>query len=53
MSSGEIIGKGELFFLGYPGTAEIFSGYGLTIQPGSKRVSGRTPDGRPAPTSGS
>ena len=32
----EIIGKGELFFLGHPGTEETFSGYGLTMQPGSK-----------------
>lgn len=31
----EIIGKGELFFLWHPGTEEIFSGYGLTMQPGS------------------
>jgi hypothetical protein len=28
----ETIGKGELVFLGHPGT-NIFSGYGLTLQP--------------------
>ena len=32
----EIIGRGELFHLCHPGTAETFSGYGLTLQPGSK-----------------
>ncbi|MCI0648007.1 MAG: hypothetical protein L0332_30840 [Chloroflexi bacterium] len=32
----EIIGKGELFFLWHPGTKEVFSGYGLTMQAGSK-----------------
>jgi len=32
----ETIGKGELFFLWHPGTEEIFSGYGLTMQPGSE-----------------
>jgi hypothetical protein len=32
----EIINKGELFFLGQPGTETIFSGYGLTVQPDSK-----------------
>jgi hypothetical protein len=32
----EKIGRGELFFLGHPGKEEIFSGYGLTIEEGSK-----------------
>ena len=32
----ETIGKGEFFVLWHPGTEEIFSGYGLTMQPGSK-----------------
>lgn len=32
----EIIGKGELFFLSHPDTNDIFSGYGLTMQTGSK-----------------
>ena len=32
----ETVGKGELFFLGHPGTEDTFSGYGLTIQPGNK-----------------
>ena len=32
----EIIAKGDLFFLGHPGTEDTFSGYGLTIQPGNK-----------------
>jgi len=31
----EIIGKRELYFLCHPGTEQIFSGYGLTMQPGS------------------
>ena len=31
----EIIGKGDLFFLWHPGTEQTFSGYGLTMQPGS------------------
>ena len=31
----ETIGRGELFFLWHPGTERTFSGYGLTIQPGS------------------
>ena len=30
----ETIGKEELFFLCHPGAEEIFSGYGLTTQPG-------------------
>ena len=29
-------GKGDLFFLGHPGTEDTFSGYGLTLQPGDK-----------------
>ena len=32
----EIVGKGELFFLSHPGTEDFFSGYGLTVQPGSR-----------------
>ena len=32
----ELIGKGELFFLSHPGKEEIFSGYGLTVEEGSK-----------------
>lgn len=32
----EIIQRGELYFLSHPGTAEIFSGYGLTTQEGRK-----------------
>jgi hypothetical protein len=32
----EIIEKGELFFLGHPGTGDTFSGYGLIMTPGSK-----------------
>ena len=31
----ETVGKGELFFLGHPGT-NIFSGYGLTLKPDRK-----------------
>jgi len=31
----ETIGQGKLFFLWHPGTEEIFSGYGLAMQPGS------------------
>ena len=31
----ETIAKGELLFLSHPGTDNIFSGYGLTMQPGS------------------
>jgi len=31
----ETIGKGELLFLWHPGTEQIFSGYGLTMQSGS------------------
>ena len=34
----EIIGKGELFFLGHPQTKDTFSGYGLTLQPNSKEL---------------
>ena len=30
----EIIQRGELFFLDHPGSEEIFSGYGLSMQPG-------------------
>ena len=29
----ETIGRGELLYLWHPGTASIFSGYGLTTQP--------------------
>ena len=32
----ELIGRGELFFLSHPGKEEIFSGYGLTVEEGSK-----------------
>lgn len=32
----EIVGKGELFYLGHPGTKDTFSGYGLTTWTGSK-----------------
>lgn len=32
----EIIEKGDLFFLGHPGTEAMFSGYGLIATPGSK-----------------
>ena len=32
----EVIGRGELFFLSHPGREEIFSGYGLTVEEGSK-----------------
>jgi hypothetical protein len=31
----ETIGRGELFFLWHPGTDQVFSGYGLTMQPSS------------------
>jgi hypothetical protein len=34
----ETIGKGELFFLDHPGTEHTFSGYGLTMRPGSKEL---------------
>jgi hypothetical protein len=34
----ETIGKGELLFLSHPGAEERFSGYGLTLQPGSKEL---------------
>ena len=30
----ETIGRGDLFFLWHPGIDELFSGYGLTTQPG-------------------
>lgn len=33
----EVIGKGELFFLSHPGKEGIFSGYGLTVEEGSRR----------------
>jgi len=29
----EIVGRGQLWYLHHPGTEEIFSGYGLTIEP--------------------
>jgi hypothetical protein len=32
----EVIGRGELFFLGHPGKEETFSGYGLTVEEGRK-----------------
>ena len=32
----ETINRGEFFFLGHPGTEQTFSGYGMTMQPGSK-----------------
>ncbi|MFW6116322.1 MAG: hypothetical protein ACOC6F_01215, partial [bacterium] len=32
----EIAGKGEVFFLSQPGTEATFSGYGLTMQPGTE-----------------
>ena len=35
-SNQEIIQRGDLIFLGHPGTDEIFSGYGLAIQTGRK-----------------
>ena len=31
----ETIGRGDLFFLWHPVIDELFSGYGLTTQPGS------------------
>ena len=34
----ENIGKGELFFLSHPRAEETFSGYGLTMQPGSEEL---------------
>lgn len=34
----ETIGQGELFFLYHPGTENTFSGYGLSMQPGSKEL---------------
>jgi hypothetical protein len=34
----ETIGRGELFFLSHPGTEETFSGYGLTMQPGTDEL---------------
>lgn len=32
----EVIGRGELYYLGHSGQSEMFSGYGLTQQAGSK-----------------
>lgn len=32
----EVVGRGELFYLGHSGQSEIFSGYGLTQQEGLK-----------------
>ena len=32
----ETIDKGELFFLGHPGSEQTFSGYGMTMQSGSE-----------------
>jgi hypothetical protein len=34
----ETIGRGDLFFLSCPGTEKTFSGYGLTMQPGSEEL---------------
>jgi hypothetical protein len=34
----ETIGRGELFFLSHPVTGEVLSGYGLTMQPGAKKL---------------
>jgi len=34
----ETIGRGELVFLSHPGTKETFSGYGLTMEPGSEEL---------------
>ena len=34
----ETIGRGEFFVLWHPGTEDIFSGYGLTMRPGSKEL---------------
>ena len=46
----ETIGKGELFFLEHPGTEQIFSGYGLTVRPGTKEfLVGLLMVDRPAP----
>ena len=32
----QAVPKGRLYFLWHPGTKDIFSGYGLTVQPGRK-----------------
>jgi hypothetical protein len=32
----EIVGRGQLWYLHHPGTEEIFSGYGLTMEPNQK-----------------
>lgn len=46
----EIIGQGNLYFLYHPGTEDIFSGYGLTVQPGRKdRLVGLLMVDRPKP----
>lgn len=34
----EAIGKGELFFLCHPKAEGTFSGYGLTMQPGTEEL---------------
>jgi hypothetical protein len=34
----ETIGRGELLFLSHPGTGEVFSGYGLAMQPGTEEL---------------
>jgi hypothetical protein len=34
----ETIGRGELLFLSHPGADETFSGYGLTMQPGTEEL---------------
>jgi hypothetical protein len=34
----ETIGRGEVLFLSHPGTEDIFSGYGLTMQPGAEKL---------------
>jgi hypothetical protein len=34
----ETVGKGELFFLSHPGPEDVFSGCGLAMQPGTKKL---------------
>jgi len=34
----ELIHRGDLFFLNHPGTDDIFSGYGLAVQPGRNDI---------------
>jgi hypothetical protein len=46
----EITSKGEIFFLCHPGTQEVFSGYGLTVDPCRKdRLVGLLMVDRPGP----